>query len=97
MVERGLLSIENHFTMLYTIPKWFCNDTTRKDAAGTSLKCLGNRRIDTVDYARPCNPEIFKHPWLLCTLFLADFSIPADTVCSLFPSHFSSFTTGCNG
>ena len=41
MVEPGLLITENHVTMLYAAPKWFCIYTTRKDAAGVSLKKFG--------------------------------------------------------
>lgn len=41
MVEPGLFRTENHFTMLYINPKRFCIYTTRKDAAGVSLKKFG--------------------------------------------------------
>lgn len=41
MVEPGLLSTDNHFTVLYTILRWFGIYTTRKDAAGVCLRKFG--------------------------------------------------------
>lgn len=93
MVEPGLFRTENHFTMLYTIPKQFCIYTTRKDAAGVSLKKFGKQE-DT------CNHVTLRFPSIpgSCVVFFWLISASQQTLsapfCHLISHHSLSAVMG---